>query len=264
MNIIVCIKQVPDPEQFSKITLDPVRGTIKREGIPPVINPLDKHAIEAALTVREKFGGKVAVLTMGPPQANQALQDALAMGADEGQLLCDRALGGGDSWATAYPLAEAVKRMGKFDAIFCGNESVDGSTQQVGPQLAEFLGIPHVTYVTSIELTSEKSWTVKRAIERGHMKVALQLPALLCLVKEANQPRLPTVPAIMAAVAKQIPSWGCGEIQTDAAIVGLVGSPTKVVGTFEQQVKRKREILKGPEAETAKKAIKRLKELGAL
>lgn len=264
LNIVVCIKQVPDPEQFSKITLDPVRGTIRREGIPSVVNPLDKNAIEEALKIREKFGGRVAALSMGPPQAKEALQEALAMGVDSAVLLCDRALGGADTWATAYPLAEAIKKMGKFDIILCGNETVDGATAQVGPQLAEFLNIPHVTYVTAIELASEKSWTVKRAIERGYLKVALELPALIAVLKGINQPRLPSVIDIMEAAGKEITQWGCKDMGLAENMVGLAGSPTQVVGTFEQEVKRAKEILRGPEAEVAQKAVKRLKELGAL
>lgn len=246
LEIVVCIKQVPDPEQFSKITLDPVKGTIRREGIPSVINPLDKHAIEEALLIRERFSGRVTAISMGPPQAKEALQEALAMGVDEAVLLCDRALAGGDTWATAYPLAEAIKKLGKFDIILCGNETVDGATAQVGPQLAEFLNIPHVTNVTAIEFTSEKSWNVRRAIERGYMKVALELPALITVLKGINQPRLPSVIAIMEAAGREIRSWGCGDMCLAEGVVGLVGSPTQVVGTFEQEVKRAREIIRGP------------------
>ncbi len=264
MDIVVCIKQVPDPEQFSKITLDPVRGTIKREGIPSVMNPLDKHAIEEALIIREKFGGKVTAISMGPTQAKEVLQEALAMGVDEAMLLCDRALGGADSLATAYPLADAIRHIGKFDVILCGNETVDASTAQVGPQLAEFLEIPHVTHGTAIEFTSEKAWTVKRAIERGYLKVVLELPALITVLKEINQPRLPSVIDIMSAASKQINEWGCVNLSLAAPIIGLGGSPTKVVGSFEQDIRRGKDILKGPEVEVAKKAIRRLKELGAL
>lgn len=264
MNIVVCVKQVPDPEQFSKITLDPVRGTIRREGIPSVMNPLDKHAIEEALIVREKFGGKVTALSMGPTQAKETLQEALAMGVDEAVLLCDRALGGADSLATAYPIADAIKQLGAFDVIICGNETVDGATAQVGPQIAEFLEIPHVTHVSAIEFTSEKSWTVKRAIERGHLKIALELPALITVLKEINQPRLPSVMDIMAASGKQINEWACSNLSLASPIIGLSGSPTKVVGSFEQDIRRGKDILKGPDEEVAKKAVKRLKELGAL
>jgi len=264
LDIIVCIKQVPDPEQFSKITLDPVRGTIRREGIPSVINPLDKHAIEEALRIRERFVGRVTAISMGPPQAKEALQEAMAMGVDEAVLLCDRALAGADTWATAYPLAEAIKKIGRFDVVLCGNETVDGATAQVGPQLAELLDIPHVTHVTAIEFASERSWVIKRAIERGYMKVALELPALIAVLKEINQPRLPSVIAIMEAAGKEISNWVCRDMGLAETMVGLGGSPTQVVGTFEQEVKRAREIIQGSEAEVAKKAVRRLKELGVL
>ncbi len=264
MNIVVCVKQVPDPEQFSKITLDPVRGTIRREGIPSVMNPLDKHAIEEALIIREKFGGRVTALSMGPTQAKETLQEALAMGCDDAVLLCDRSLGGADSLATAYPLADAIRHICQFDVVVCGNDTVDGATAQVGPQLAEFLEIPHVTHVTGIEFTSERSWIVKRAIERGYMKVALELPALITVLKEVNQPRLPSVIDIMSAASKPINEWACTNLSLAAPIIGLGGSPTKVVGSFEQDIRRGKDILKGPEAEVVGKAIKRLKELGAL
>lgn len=264
MDIVVCVKQVPDPEQFSKITLDPVRGTIRREGIPSVMNPLDKHAIEEALIIRDKFGGRVTAVSMGPSQAKETLQEALAMGADEAVLLCDRSLGGADSLATAYPIADAIRHIGNFDVILCGNETVDGATAQVGPQLAEFLEIPHATHVTAIEFTSEKSWTVKRAIERGYMKVVLELPALIAVLKEINQPHLPSVVDIMSAASKTINEWGCSNLTLAAPIIGLGGSPTKVVGNFEQDIRRGKDILKGQEVEVVRKAIKRLKELGAL
>lgn len=264
MDIIVCVKQVPNPEHFSKITMDPVRGTINRKGIPVVTNPLDKHAVEEALRIREKFPGKVTAISMCPPEARETLEEALAMGADEAVLLCDRAFAGADTWATAYTLAEAIKKLGSFGLVLCGNESVDGATGQVGPQLAEFLGIPHVTYVKKVEFVDGETLIATRAIERGHMKVKVKLPALLAVIREINQYRLPTVMDIMEATRKEIKNWSCQDIGASKVCIGLDGSPTRVTGGFELDLKRKRDILKGSPESMAKEAVKRLRELGVI
>ncbi|MGV8057365.1 MAG: electron transfer flavoprotein subunit beta/FixA family protein [Smithellaceae bacterium] len=240
MDIIVCIKQVPSPEHFSKITIDPQTGTIRRSGIPTVMNPLDKHAIEEALRIREKFSGKITAISMGPPQAREVLEEALAMGADDAVLLCSPAFAGADTLATAYPLAGAIKKTGKFDLIFCGNETVDGATGQVGPQIAELLDIPHISYVTKVEFSGSDSLIVTRSIEHGHLKIKSGLPVLLAVARKINQYRLPTVLAIMEAAGKEISTWTEQDIGLSSDAVGLTGSPTRVVGCFELTSKRKK------------------------
>lgn len=264
LNSIVCIKQVPHPEHFSKISLDPVTGSIRRAGIPSVLNPLDKNALEEALRIREKFSGKVTAITMGPPQAREVLEEAYAIGVDEGALLCDLTLAGADSLATAYTLAKGIERVGKYDLILCGNESIDGATQQVGPQLAELLGIPHVTHVVEVNWLNEGEALVKREIEYGYLKVKVRMPAVMTVLKNINTCRLPSVLDIMGAVGKEIQSWSCCDIEGEKECVGLPGSPTRVVGIVPLESKRKREMLKGSEAEMAQMAVKRLREYGVI
>lgn len=264
MNIVVCIKQVPNPEQFSKIKIDPVSGAINREGIPAVINPLDRHALEEALRIRERFLGKVIAVSMGPPQAKEALEEALAMGVDDAVLLCDQAFAAADTLATAYPLAGAIKKLGKFALILCGNETVDGATGQVGPQVAELLGIPHVTYVDKVEFVDEGSMIVTRTIERGYLKIEVRLPALLTVVRKINQFRLPTAMGIIEAIRKEIKVWNAEYIEAQNETIGLDGSPTRVIGGFELESKRKGEILEGSPEVMAREAVAKLRELGAI
>ncbi len=264
MDIIVCIKQVPNPEQFSKIRMDPERGTINREGIPAVINPLDRHALEEALRIREQFSGKVTAISMGPPQAKETLEEALAMGVDDAILLCDRAFAGADTLATAYALFGAIKKLGKFALILRGNESADGATGQVGPQVAELLGIPHVTYVNKVELVDGESLIATRTIERGYLKVKARLPALLAVVREINQFRLPTVLEIIEAARKEIKVWNAKDIEAKTETIGLDGSPTRVTGGFELKSKRKGDILEGSPEVMARKAVEKLRALGAI
>jgi len=264
LEIFVCVKQTPHPEHFSKISLDPATGSIQRAGIPSVMNPLDKNAVEEALRIREKFSGKVTAISMGPPQAKEVLEEAYAMGVDEGVLLCDSTFAGADTLATAYTLAQAIQKLGRFDLILCGNESIDGATGQVGPQLAEFLGIPHITYVTRLEFQGEREALATREIEYGYLKVKFRLPAAVTVLKSINQYRLPTVMDIMQAAGKEVKTWNCEETGGEKTCLGLEGSPTRVAGLVALQTKRKREILKGSEEEIARMAVKRLHEYGVI
>ncbi|MBI2909869.1 MAG: electron transfer flavoprotein subunit beta/FixA family protein, partial [Chloroflexi bacterium] len=263
LSIIVCIKQVPDPEHFSKISLDPATGNILREGVPTVINPLDRHALEEALRLKEKFSGAVVVLTMGPLQAKEALETALAMGADEAVLLCDPGFAGADTLATAFTLSLAMKKVG-FDLVLCGDETIDSGTGQVGPQLAEFLNVPHVAHATALQFPSEHELVARCALERGHLKVAVALPAVVAVAKGINEPRLPTVLGIMTAMQKGVALWDCGTLGADPGVCGAAASPTRVVGVFESRADRKREILTGAPEEAVKKAVARLRELGVM
>ena len=264
VNSVVCVKQVPHPEHFSKISLDPATGSIGRAGIPSVLNPLDKNALEEALRIRERFSGKVTAITMGPPQAREVLEEAYAIGADVGVLLCDPTLGGADTLATAYTLAKGIECSGEYDLILCGNESIDGATQQVGPQIAEFLKIPHVTHVVEINWLSEKEALIKREIEYGYLMVKVKMPAVFTVTKKINSSRLPSVLDIMAAVGKEIQGLCCEDIEGEKECVGLLGSPTRVVGIVPLESKRKREMLKGSEEEMAQAAVKRLREYGVI
>jgi electron transfer flavoprotein alpha/beta subunit len=241
VNIVVCIKQVPDT---ADVRINPETNTLIRDGVASIINPFDVHAIEAALQFREKAGGKVIVITMGPPQAEAALRDAIAMGADEAVLLTDRAFAGSDTWATSYTLSRAVKKLGA-DMVICGKQAIDGDTAQVGPEMAEFLDIPHISYVRKIEDVQPNSVRVQRLMDDGSDVVESSFPVLLTVVKEINVPRLPSLKGKMAAKKAEIKKWGSVDIEAEADKIGLTGSPTQVKNIFAPEAKKDRKLLEG-------------------
>jgi len=267
LKIAVCMKQVPDPEHFDRITMDPDTGAIIRSGIPAVTNLLDRHALEEALRIREKYGGSVTVLTMGPPQARKCLEEALATGADEGVLLCDPSFAGADTLATARVLAAGIRTLRGCDLVLCGNESADGATGQLPAQLAFFLRLPHATHVRKIQWINERRVILDRNTEDGYLKVDLQLPAVIAVLKKINTYRFPTVLGIMEATNKPIAEYGCS-ICEEAGLsweeIGGTGSPTRVVGIFEPKNRRKVEMIEGEPREIAKRLIRRLHELDVL
>jgi electron transfer flavoprotein beta subunit len=242
LEIIVCIKQVPDT---TEVKIDPVKGTLIRDGVPSIVNPFDKNALEAALQIREQKGGKVTVLTMGPPQAVDALRECLAMGADEAVLLSDRAFAGADSWATSYTLAKAIEKIGKPELIFCGKQAIDGDTAQVGPGIAEHLGLPQATYVQKIREVQSEQLLVERAIEGGYEVLTVPLPAMIAVEKSINEPRFPTMMGTMKAHKKTIPTWSASDIGAEADKIGLDGSCTQVKRVFAPERKGQGEMLTG-------------------
>jgi electron transfer flavoprotein beta subunit len=256
MNIIVCIKQVPDT---TEVKIDPVTNTLVREGVPSIINPFDENAIEAALQLVEKHGGKVTVVTMGPPQASQALKDALAMGADEAVLVCDRAFAGSDTLATSYTLAQTVKSLGEYDMIICGKQAFDGDTAQVGPGLAEHLGIPQVTYAIDVEVEG-KGAKIKRLLSDRFEIVETKLPCLITVVKQMNEPRHASLKNVMKARKKEIPQLTAADINADTARCGLNGSPTNVVRVFAPQRHSQGEKLEGEAPEVVAALVGKLRE----
>ncbi|HMK42609.1 MAG TPA: electron transfer flavoprotein subunit beta/FixA family protein [Dissulfurispiraceae bacterium] len=246
MQIVVCIKQVPDT---AEVRINPETNTLIREGVPSIINPYDVHALEAALQIREQVGGKVMVITMGPPQAEEALREAIAMGADDVRLISDRMFAGSDTWATSYTLYKAILKLGA-DLILCGKQAIDGDTAQVGPALAEYMNIPHVSYVRKIEEVSAGQIRVQRLMDDGYDVVESSLPALLTIVKELNVPRLPSLKGKMAAKKAVITKMSFAEIEAEEQNVGLKGSPTQVKNIFAPQAKGDRRILEGtPESQ---------------
>jgi electron transfer flavoprotein beta subunit len=266
-NIIVCIKQVPHPEYFGQISLDRATGTINREGVPAIINPVDRNALEAALGIRDRFSGRVTVLTMGPPQAKRALEEALAMDADAAVHLCDAAFAGADTLATAQALAYALRKLEPFDLVFCGEATIDSGTGQVPVQLAELLGLPAITGVEELDFENEQAVMVKKIWERGYIKLRVLLsegPAVITVTSKINQPRLATVLGIMAATQKEIKRWGAADIGAEAALLGLKGSPTQVGEICELKVARQGEILEGPPEKVVGEAIERLRRLEIL
>lgn len=240
MKIIVAIKQVPET---SKVKMDPETGTMQRAGLEAIINPLDLYAIEAALRLKETCGGTVTVLTMGPAKAAEALREAAAMGCNDALLISDRAFGGADTWATAYTLAQAVRKLGTFDLILCGERATDGDTGQVGPGLAALLHLPLATYVNKIQPMPDGRLRAERSTEEGRQILALPLPALMTVVKEIASPRLPTLSGMKRARALTIPVWGPAEIEADPAKIGLKGSPTRVVKIESPKLTRSTELL---------------------
>jgi electron transfer flavoprotein beta subunit len=260
MKIAVCIKQVPDA---AEVRINPETGTLVREGVPSIINPYDTHAIEAALSVKEQIGATVTVLTMGPPQAETALKDAIAMGADDAVLLTDRAFAGSDTWATSYVLARALRKISP-QIIFCGKQAIDGDTAQVGPGVAAMMNIPHVSYVRKIEEVSEGRIRVQRLMDEGYDVVEGAYPVLLTVVKELNEPRLPSLKGKMRAKKAEIPTWSAADIEAREGNIGRPGSPTQVKKIFAPQARADREMLEGTPEEIAGKILQKLTELKCL
>lgn len=229
MNILVCLKQVPDT---AKVKFNRETNTLDRTGVENIMNPYDRQALEVALCLKDKEGAKVTVLTMGLPQATDILKEAIAMGADDGVLLSDRVLGGSDTLATSLALAAAVKHLGEFDLVLCGKQAVDGDTAQVGPEIAEHLGIPQVTYAADIEL-NDTTLTVTKEQEDCYEKIEVKLPALLTAVKSLNEPRYPNIRRKMQANRMEVRTLTAADLpELDPARLGLKGSPTKVKKTF--------------------------------
>ncbi len=229
MKIIVCVKQVPDTNE---VKIDPVKNTLIREGVPSILNPDDANALEEALKVKDTYPDThITVITMGPPQAAGMLRDCLALGADEAVLLSDRALGGSDTWATSNALAAGIRKIGDYDLIFAGRQAIDGDTAQVGPQIAEKLDIPQVTYVREFSVNG-KNVTVKRALEDGYEVLELQTPCLITAIKELNEPRYMSIRGIYEACKKEVTAWNADDIGVNKETVGLKASPTNVFRSF--------------------------------
>ncbi len=229
MEIVVCVKQVPDT---TEVKIDPVTNTLIRQGVPSIVNPFDKNAIEAALQLKEAYGGKITVLSMGPPQAKDALKECLAMGADAAILISDRAFGGSDTLATSYTLAAAISKLGSYDIILFGKQAIDGDTAQVGPETAEHLGIAQVTYASKIEVSGEVA-KIEREHEEGYEIIEVKLPAVVTVIKTLNyEPRYPTVKGTMKANRTEIPVWTAADLTVKEERLGLKGSPTQVRKIF--------------------------------
>ncbi|MFA5145075.1 MAG: electron transfer flavoprotein subunit beta/FixA family protein [Candidatus Omnitrophota bacterium] len=256
MNIIVCIKQVPET---TEVRINPETNTLIREGVKSIINPFDMYAIEEAIRLKERFGGKVSVVTMGPPQADNALREAISLGADEGFLVCDRAFAGSDTWATSYTLAGAIKKVGSFDLILCGKQASDGDTAQVGPGISTHLDIPQVTYVKKIEEVRDNIMRVERMMEEGFEIIETPLPVLLTVVKEINEPRLPSLKGIMRSKSAKITILTQKELDLDTQSIGLCGSPTQVVKIFTPPQRAGGQMLTGEISEIVTKLVELVK-----
>lgn len=255
MNIVVCLKQVPDT---TAVKIDPKTGTLIREGVPAIINPEDKHALEGAIQLKEQVGGKVTVISMGIPAAKAALREALCMGADEAILLTDRALGGADTLATSKALAGVIKTL-DYDLIFAGRQAIDGDTAQVGPEIAEHLGIPQVTYVQDVKVDGD-TLTVNRALEDGHQVVEVKTPCLLTAIEELNETRYMNVARIFSTSDDEIKIMTAADIDVPVEELGLKGSPTKVKKSMTKEVKGAGELVKDAPKEAVAYVLGKLQE----
>ena len=242
MNIVVCIKQVPGT---TEVKIDPQTNTLIREGVPSIINPLDAYALEEGVRLREKHGGRVTALSMGPPQAEESLREAISLGVDDAILISDRALAGSDTLATAYVLAKAVQKMGEIDLVICGRQTIDGDTGQVGPELAVRLDMPFVAYVSHVEEVGEGFMRAQRMVDDGYEKVEMPLPGVITVVKEINVPRLPSLRGMMRAKSAKITTWSAADLGMEWDKVGLAGSPTQVVRIFTPERHRTAQVLSG-------------------
>ena len=252
MNILVCVKQVPDT---TEIKIDPVTKTLIRAGVPSIVNPFDAYALEVAVRLKEKCGGKVTVVCMGPAQAKEALTECLSVGADEAYLITDRAFGGSDTLATSYIISKAIDKIGEFDLIFCGKQAIDGDTGQVGPEIAEHRDIAQVTYAFEVDYDGEKL-ICKRENDEGYEVVESPLPAVITVIKTKDEPRRPTIKSKLAAKKVPITEITLADIvDIDKTQIGLNGSPTKVKKTFTPELKGAGMII---EAETGKEAAAKL------
>jgi len=264
LNIVVCIKPVPDSRYWDKLTLDPKTKTLRRGGIPVIISPLDLNAIEEALRIKEARGGKVTVISMGPPNTVEILAWAYAYGVDDAVLLTDRAFGGADTWATARALASGIRKIGEYDLVLLGNESLDGSTGQVGPQVAESLGIAHVTGVEKIDFEDDTTLKLRSKIEFGYMVIEAALPVTLAVTKEINEPRVPSVFGALWATEKETTQWTADDVKVDKSTIGTEGSPTYIPEVANIELQRRGEVLQGEPAQIARQLVEKLRAEGVL
>lgn len=255
MKIIVCIKQVPDT---TEIRINPETNTLVREGVESIINPFDLYAIEEGVRLREEYGGKVTVISMGPPQVESALRESISLGVDEVVHLCDRAFAGADTLATAYTLARGIAKMEDYDIILCGKQAIDGDTAQVGPGIAVQLDIPQITYIKKIEEIGDGVIRVQRMTEEGYDIIEGDLPILLTVVKEINDPRLPSLKGKMKAKKAEIKTWTAADIGVEEEMIGLDGSPTQVVQIFSPPGREGGEFFQGEPTEMADQLVEAL------
>ncbi|MFW6278840.1 MAG: electron transfer flavoprotein subunit beta/FixA family protein [Bacillota bacterium] len=255
MNIVVCIKQVPNTND---VKIDPETNTLIRKGVESIINPYDLHAIEEALRLTDNYGGKVTVISMGPPQVKESLKNAISLGVDDVILLSDRAFAGADTLATSYTLARGIEKIADYDLVLCGKQAIDGDTGQVGPGIAEQLGLPHITYIRNIIDVQKGQITAEREIEDGFEEIVIQLPGVLTILKKINEPRLPSIRGILRSREIEVPIWSVKDLDVDETAIGLDGSPTKVVSINTPDLETEGEIYRGKPQEQVNKLVTQL------
>ncbi len=256
MKIVVCIKQVPDT---TEIKINPATGTLIRDGVPSIMNPDDKGGLEMALRLKDQYGAEVTVITMGPPQADAILREAFAMGVDRAILLTDRAFAGADTLATSNALAGALRCL-DYDLVIGGRQAIDGDTAQVGPEMAEHLGLPQISYVTGLEYDGKNTLTIKKETEEGYQMLSVEMPCVLTVLATANKARYMTVSGIMDAFEKEVEIWTAAKIDIAPEKLGLKGSPTRVKKSFTKAQKGAGETFEVDAEEGVNIIINKLKE----
>lgn len=264
MKIIVLIKPVPDPACYDRIQIDPVTGILIREGLPTVLNPADKHALEAALQLKEQFGGRVVLISMAPDSAAETLKEGLAMGADEAHLLSDRAFAGADTLATSRVLAAAIRKIGPFDLVLAGTESADGGTAHVPSQVGELLGVAHLTNVMQLNVDPDSKVTARVKIENGYLEVRGALPMVIGVRREINTPRYTSLMGILAAQDKAVQLRGLEDLDLRVTDVGLAGSPTQPGQLSQPELNRKAEVLEGDANDVVRRIVAIMRAAGIL
>ncbi|MHB8918581.1 MAG: electron transfer flavoprotein subunit beta/FixA family protein [Desulfocucumaceae bacterium] len=262
LRIAVCVKPVPSPDHYNQVGIDPATKTLIRQGIPTVVNPLDKNALEAALQLREKWGGEVLAVSMAPPPAEENLREALAMGADKAYLLSDRAFAGSDTLATSMVLASAIKKLGPVDLVLTGNESADGGTAQVSAQLGEWMGWPHLMYACGLEVVDRGFIRVDTSRENCRVTYILKLPAVVSVVRTINRPRFTSLMGVISAGKKPLTCWSGEDLPVDREFLGLEGSPTVAGDIYQPDLSRRCEDLEGSPDEIAGAIVQKLRSAG--
>ncbi|MFC1924580.1 electron transfer flavoprotein subunit beta/FixA family protein [Chloroflexota bacterium] len=259
MNIVVCVKQVPGVT--TKIKVDEQTNTVVWEGDERILNPLDMYALEEGIRIKEKYGGKVTAISMGPSRAEEALREAIALGADETVLLNDPVFDGSDTLATSYILSKAIIKVGEFDIIICGRQTIDSDTGHIAPQLAEQLGIPFISCVSKIEEIKEGYIYLQRMADEGHQRIEMPLPGAISVVKEINVPRLPPLRGLMNSKKAVIPIWNAQELGIDMEKAGLSGSPTQIIKLFFPPKASGGEIIQGDPESQVDKLVEKLQKI---
>jgi electron transfer flavoprotein beta subunit len=260
VNIVVCVKQVPDT---TDVRIDPETNALIRDGVASILNPFDENGVETALQLREKHGGKVTVISMGPPQATAVLRHTIAMGADEAYLISDPAVRGSDTLATSYTLARAIRHLGEFDLVICGKQAIDGDTAQVGPGVAERLNLPQVTLALAVEIEGRKA-RVTRMLDSANEVVEVRLPVLLTVVKQINEPRHPPMRGVMKAKKAEIPVLSAQDLNLDPKQTGFPGSPTVVWKIFTPRRRQRGEMLEGDLHERIDALVQKILDMGVI
>ena len=262
MNIIVCVKPVPDPDKYNLLRIDPETKRLVREGVPTIVNPADKNALELALNLKEEHGGKIAVVSMCPPQNQDRIRECLAMGVDEGHIISDSAFGGADTFATSYTLAKGIEKTGmKADLILTGHESADGATAQISSQLGEWMGLPHLANIIDVKADGSKALMQKKTAD-GFIEYEVELPAVAGIARGCNRPRMVSAMGVIKARGKSLKVYTRADLDVNDRMIGLTGSPTQAGGLITPDMSRAAQLIEGDAAQIAVQILSVIRKAG--